>query len=78
MIGGVSIKNKKLRKRLLFLSISLMLITTYIKNYKYSDNYKEINIFYVTNGDEIYVFDIEESLPKQETISEQVTVSSEE
>ena len=40
MIGGVSIKNKKLRKRLLFLSISLMLITTYIKNYKYSDNYE--------------------------------------
>ncbi|WFA08268.1 DUF5305 domain-containing protein [Tissierella sp. Yu-01] len=34
--------------------------------YKYSEDYNEINIFYVANGDEVYVFDIEESLPKVE------------
>ncbi len=46
--------------------------------YKYSDNYKEINIFYVTNGDETYAFNLKDSLPKEEKAVEEVEVVSNE
>jgi len=46
--------------------------------YKYSDDYKEINKFFITNDDEIYVFNLDDLLPKEEAaISEQVSVDSE-
>lgn len=44
--------------------------------YKYSDNYKEINTFYLNNGDEIYAFDIDVLLVEEETSSEEEIVSS--
>jgi hypothetical protein len=46
--------------------------------YKYSDDYKEINNFFITNDDEIYVFDLEDLIPKEEEkTSEQLTVDIE-
>lgn len=34
--------------------------------YKYSQDYKEINNFYVTNGDEIYMLDVKDVVAKEE------------
>lgn len=36
--------------------------------YKYSEDYRDINKFFVTNDDEVYVFYLEEPIPKEEII----------
>lgn len=56
--------------------------------YKYNENFREIEKFYVTNEDEIYMFDLKDFLPKdefddlesndEEKISEEETADSEE
>lgn len=45
--------------------------------YKYSDNYKEINKFFITNDDEIYVFDLEDLEPKEEEIIKETSENKE-
>jgi hypothetical protein len=47
--------------------------------YKYSEEYKEIDKFYITYEDKVYVLDLCELLPKEkvEESSEQLTVNSE-
>lgn len=48
--------------------------------YKYSENYKEINKFYVTHEDEVYIFKLEELIPieKVEDIEETTLTSTSE
>lgn len=41
--------------------------------YKHSDDYKEINKFFIINDDEIYVFDLENLVSKEETVIEEET-----
>lgn len=47
--------------------------------YKYSKDYKDIDKFYITHGDKVYLLDLCELIPKKdsENINEQLTVNSE-
>jgi hypothetical protein len=39
--------------------------------YKHSDDYKEINKFFIINDDELFIFNLENLVPKEETVIEE-------
>ena len=43
-IGGGSIKNKKLRRKLVFIGIFLVLLVSYLKDHEYNDNYEILDM----------------------------------
>ena len=43
-IGGRSIKNKKLRRKLVFIGIFLVLLVSYLKDHEYNDNYEILDM----------------------------------